>query len=192
MKSKPFLYILLIIIMLFILVEIVKAAKKIVMSSENIQYVVDDLPKSLYKKYDSRGIDAIDKVVIHHSAVGGSGGDPWAFARYHVNTNKWPGIGYHYVIQKDGLIYQTQNLSTKSYHAGNANNSSIGICLSGDFDNEKPTFNQQEKLVYLINYLQDYLGRNLSVHGHNEYSSKSCPGANVDLNAIRQNIKKIA
>ena len=67
--------------------------------------------------------------MIHHSAT--DDGSPEAYARYHVQTRGWPGIGYHFVIQKDGGIYQTNRLDTISYHVSGQNTNSIGICGTG-------------------------------------------------------------
>ena len=58
------------------------------------------------------------------------------------------------------------------------NNSSIGICFTGNFDQEKPTSMQMEKLAKIIKYLESELG-DLPIHFHNEYAQKTCPGKNI-------------
>ncbi|WP_209123684.1 hypothetical protein [Alkalihalobacillus sp. BA299] len=37
-----------------------------------------------------------------------------AFARYHVNSLGWPGIGYHYVVDKEGSISWCHDLEVVS------------------------------------------------------------------------------
>ena len=104
----------------------------------NIEYIVDNLPKHATKVYDTRPLEAIDTLVVHHT-TGAPFQDIANIASYHVNGKGWPGIGYHFVIDGAGKVYQTNRLATKSYHAGNYSNPSdenfytIGIALEGHF-----------------------------------------------------------
>jgi N-acetyl-anhydromuramyl-L-alanine amidase AmpD len=186
--NKPVTYALLVLLLVGMLIATLKAARKKMGSI--IKYIVHDLPTNPGKNYDHRSIHQIDLVVVHHSAT--SSGDPWSYAKYHVEKNDWPGIGYHYVIQPDGTIYQTNDLDTVSYHTSGENANSIGICLTGNFDVQKPSFKQLESLIWLIRDLNQYLGRRLQIQGHNQYSAKSCPGNNIDLAAIRQQVNDLA
>ncbi|MFS1519454.1 peptidoglycan recognition family protein [Bacillus sp. SCS-151] len=67
---------------------------------------------------------------MHHSLT--KEGSAEAFANYHVSTHNWPGIGYHFVILKDGTIVWCHNPGVMSYHVGDSNKHAIGICLVGD------------------------------------------------------------
>ena len=104
--------------------------------------ITDKLQKHTSNKYKARLATAIRQIVIHHSAtrpISVSGiADAEAFARYHVIELGWPGIGYHYVIGKDGTVLKTNPNSVSSYHAGKANATSLGICLVGAFDAKEP------------------------------------------------------
>ena len=91
----------------------------------------DKLIRHPYKTYDGRPLNAIQKIAVHHSLT--SSGSAESFARYHVKHNGWPGIGYHFVIEKDGTVKWCNDLEIKCYHVGNSNRMSIGICLVGDF-----------------------------------------------------------
>jgi N-acetylmuramoyl-L-alanine amidase len=98
-------------------------------------------------EYETRrgGVKAITTRVWHHSLtrLGLKGSNVVAFANYHVRTNGWPGIGYTFVIDPNNVIhdraaiYYCNDISKKSYHAGNSNNFSLGICVIGDYRYEK-------------------------------------------------------
>lgn len=151
-----------------------------------IQNQVYTLPRNLWKSYDKRGLDEIDMAVIHHSAT--ESGNPEVYAKYHVHQNGWPGIGYHYVISKTGEIVKVNRLSTVSYHTSGQNTRSVGICLTGNYDTQSPPEAQIGACVRLIKYLEKRLGRKLDIAGHNQFSSKSCPGSNVSIARIRARV----
>lgn len=105
---------------------------------------------------------------------------------------QWPGIGYHFVIGPDGVIYQGQRESTSSYHVGGEpNNYSIGISLIGRFmstdlqgkpqaaDKQIPTPQQLRSTAHLAAWLmQEYQIPLEKIMGHRDVwpKSTSCPG----------------
>jgi N-acetylmuramoyl-L-alanine amidase len=154
--------------------------------------VFRDVRKSLKKhpteKYDTRSLRTIKHIVVHHSLT--KSGSAEAYAEFHVDTNGWPGIGYHFHIAKDGSVDWTNSLETISYHVGNSNKTSVGIVLTGDFRVEKPTEAQIKSLITLIRYLQKLLNIPITnVKGHSEmpgYSWKECPC--IDMNDLRKKV----
>ncbi len=105
---------------------------------------------------------------------------------------QWPGLGYHFVIGADGVIYQGQRETTSSYHVGGEpNNYSIGISLIGRFmstdlkgqpqaaDKQVPTPEQLRSTAHLAAWLmQEYDVPLEKVMGHRDVwpKSTSCPG----------------
>ena len=124
---------------------------------------------------------ATNFLVIHHT---GSGADNDIDASaeeihgWHLN-NGWAGIGYHYVVRKDGTVEQGRPHWTIGSHAYGKNSESIGIHLSGDFTDAAPTDAQIESTALLIaNLCADYglpIDRQ-HVFGHREVGESSCPG----------------
>ncbi|MBZ4369940.1 N-acetylmuramoyl-L-alanine amidase, partial [Mycobacterium tuberculosis] len=51
-------------------------------------------------------------------------------------------VGYHYVIEKSGNLLTARRESEIGAHTIGQNESSIGICLVGNFDVETPTQQQ--------------------------------------------------
>lgn len=142
--------------------------------------IVNDLPRHPTKKYATRDIKDLKYIAVHHS--GTVEGTPKSFAEYHIKKNDWPGIGYHYVITKQGVVYKTNNITTISYHVGDYNRQAIGICLVGDFDKEKPTEAQYQALRELLQELSIY---NLEIKGHKDFMNRTCPGKNFDFSQLK-------
>jgi len=142
--------------------------------------VRNSLKKHAWKRYTNVGIHRKTHIIIHHSltrrGLGGSNAE--AFARYHVDSLGWCGIGYHYVIEPDGTIKFANDIELRTYHVGNHNDYCVGICLTGDFRYEDPTAKQEESLRNLVKALQKEYPRLSTIKGHNElkgYEWKQCP-----------------
>lgn len=74
-----------------------------------------------------------NRAILHHAeAKTCSAAD---IHSWHKN-NGWAGIGYHFVVHKDGTIERGRPEDTIGAHASNNNSDSIGICFEGDFMTE--------------------------------------------------------
>ena len=121
-----------------------------------------------------------DAIVVHHT--GSPTDDDWTapeIHRMHLN-NGWYGIGYHFVIRKNGTVELGTPLETIGAHSYDHNTDTIGIHLSGNFELVKPTAQQIHSLEQLIADLAtDYhLPINAkTVAGHQHFNSDTaCPG----------------
>ncbi len=127
------------------------------------------------RKYSKRNVNKITAIAIHHSLT--LQGSAEAFARYHVSHNGWPGIGYHYVINKNGLVDFCNDIELKTAHVGNSNRITIGICLVGDFRKEDPTEEQLQSAADLCMILIDKYESIEKIKSHSDfpgYSWKEC------------------
>lgn len=95
--------------------------------------------------------------------------------KWHTEERGWSDIGYHYVIRRDGKLEEGRPLDRYGAHCSGQNRDSIGICLVG-----RDAFNteQYESLRGIIRGLVERFGP-LTVHGHCEYSDKTCPNFDV-------------
>lgn len=146
-----------------------------------------DISGSLKKNgnWPLRDPSQITDITIHHSATADTA-TPESFARYHVDTKGWPGIGYHFVITPAGTIFQTNPVTANSYHNGYNNSVAIGICLIGNFDETTVPAAQMKAARWLVSYLQKKYGI-IYLNSHKEYkNATSCPGRNVDMTAFRK------
>lgn len=122
-----------------------------------------------------------DQIVVHHTGVNDIDASAEQIHGWHLN-NGWSGIGYHYVIRKDGTIERGRPEWAIGSHAYGENSHTIGIHLSGDFEQAYPTDKQIEKLAMLIADIADRYGIPIDrnhVVGHGELMSTDCPGNNL-------------
>jgi hypothetical protein len=135
------------------------------------------LPTHPTDKYIVRSESVIKRIIVHHTATVVS---TWEnVARYHVEHNGWPGVGYHFGIMPDGSVRYLGDVNTRRYHAGPANTDSIGISFMGNYMTDLPTTAALNALALLRSTLEKYLGRTLDMQGHRDVSETACPGDNL-------------
>lgn len=115
----------------------------------------------------------LTKAVIHHTASGDVSAD--TIDQWHKERG-WDGIGYHFVIRKNGAIETGRPLDKIGAHAKGRNNY-VGIVLCGYDDFSK------EQITSLISLLKALKIKHIEAH------HESCPGKGLDLNYIRKEIQ---
>lgn len=136
----------------------------IVLMSIFILFVMDFCGKAHASQMD------LSRAVIHHTDshdVSAKEIDRWHKER------GWDGIGYHFIIRKDGSIEKGRSLNKKGAHAKGRNHY-VGIALTGrdEFTNE-----QKKSLQNLIN--------DLGIK-HIERHHENCPGKGLDLDKFKK------
>jgi hypothetical protein len=106
------------------------------------------------------------------------------------STGFW--IGYHYLIEPNGALYHPREDSEVGAHCKeeSMNYKSLGVSLTGDFDNEMPTDKQLSTLATLLTALRiKYHISRSHVKFHRDYASyKSCPGTNFTRELLEKNM----
>lgn len=138
------------------------------------------LPQHATDRYEIRSIGGIEYIVIHHSATPDDRSAE-AIARYHVDTNGWPGIAYHFLVHQDGRTEYTQPIEIVSYGVARRNENTLHICLVGNFTDTPPGETQIKAAKALVDNLDFALGRVYPVVGHTDIApsdyATACPGA---------------
>lgn len=126
--------------------------------------------------------DETDLIVIHHTGDTDIDASAAQIHGWHL-ANGWAGIGYHFVIRKDGTIERGRPQEMIGAHAEGSNYNSIGIHLCGAFNSAKPTNAQIEACALLIANLCDEYDLPIDrdhIVGHREVDDEtSCPGDNL-------------
>lgn len=117
-----------------------------------------------------------NRIILHHTASHDVPAE--TIHQWHLERG-FAGIGYHFVIRKDGNIEQGRHISKQGAHTKGANGDSVGIVLTGNFDIEKPTSEQINSLKKLIGRLKDKYGE-LEIGEHRDFNDSSCPGKNFN------------
>jgi N-acetyl-anhydromuramyl-L-alanine amidase AmpD len=152
------------------------------MATLHIEDIIRLLPKNTKRHYGKRKLWQINTIVVHHSAIDGF--NAFDYARWHIKRG-WPGIGYHFVIDRDGKVEQTNELTTLSYHVKGYNTQSIGISMSGNLSKHPATKAQMDALIKLIKKLKKDFNTPLLVKGHGELTRTECPGKLTNMKVIR-------
>ena len=152
----------------------------------------------------------VSRMVVHHTATPNDDPDPVSTMRamlaYHVKGNGWDDIGYNFVVDAGGRIYEGR--WARSYDAGEVstgesldgqgvvgahaegdNVGSVGVALLGTFTGRAPTPAAVAALQRLLAWKADRhgvdptgstrweSGRTLpTIVGHRDVGSTSCPG----------------
>ncbi|MEJ9231802.1 peptidoglycan-binding protein [Peribacillus butanolivorans] len=115
------------------------------MNFTKLPQLVDRRGKLKSKGTYSKSTKTITHRVWHHSLTKKNlaGSDAARFADYHVNTLGWPGVGYTFIIEPKNLIntpngkrariVYANDIDRRTYHVGNSNQFSLGICVAGDY-----------------------------------------------------------
>ena len=127
----------------------------------------------------------INKIIIHCTATPeGREHNVSDIRRWHLKRG-FSDIGYHYLIHIDGKIEVGRPLHRIGAHTSGENTGSIGVCYVGGMDKDmkkaKDTRTQAQKdsLVKLLHELIYKYNKDMTIHGHNEFSNKKCPSFNV-------------
>lgn len=140
--------------------------------------------------------DVTDQIVLHHT--GSPEDDDLSAEDIHDlhQSMGWAGIGYHFIIRKDGTIERGRPQHLIGAHAYGENSHTIGIHLSGNFNVASPTKKQIEAASRLIAWLTEEYDLNIItgeddpkevIVGHRDLMATACPGDNLynQLDTIR-------
>ena len=125
----------------------------------------------------------ITLIVIHCSAVkpdqmsSAAQIDSWHRKRgFHL------GIGYHYVIRKDGTIEQGRPLGTVGAHCYGENYHTVGVNIVGNFEIAEPEPAQMASAARLLAAICRFYGfapGSDTIFGHRDFNATACPGENL-------------
>lgn len=111
-----------------------------------------------------------------------------AIRRAHRNMPGWGDIGYHYVIDPAGRVWEARPITWQGAHVRDQNPGNIGICLLGNYELQRPNDAQLASLEsFVASQMQQYRIPVREVRTHKEMAPTACPGRNLQprLEAMR-------
>ncbi len=135
-------------------------------------------------------MNGINRLTVHHEGNTFTGSaDQASIARKlanirqgHINRRPEPfaDIGYHYIIDPAGRIWEGRPLKWQGAHVEKNNEHNLGVMLMGNFDEQRPTTAQLRSLEsFVVAQMRLY---NISVnrlYTHRELKATACPGRNL-------------
>ncbi len=151
-------------------------------------------------------ITNVTHLIIHHSAGTNTSSNWAAIVRsiwdFHVNTRGWSDIGYNWLIDPNGKLYEGRGANVLGAHFCGTNSGTMGICVMGDYTNIVPTDEAKAILTHLLSWKAcnvniDPLGEAFhlssgltlkNISGHRDGCATQCPGNSFypQLPTIRQ------
>lgn len=124
--------------------------------------------------------EVFNTVVIHHSAMLPFEG-PRDIQYVHIHQRAFLDIGYHFIIDRAGQIFEGRSLSTHGAHVKNHNAGTLGIVLMGNYELIEPL---PEQLAQLQRLIQLLMRKQPLTHlaGHQDFlpGHTLCPGKNLE------------
>lgn len=152
----------------------------------NFKDVRGTIYRSQSRAFGSRPLSGLTMLAIHHTV--GPKSQTWdAIARFHVDTNGWPGIGYHLGIRQGVLTYLGDASQARACCL-NQNHRVLCLVLTGDYQTAGKDSVSAEDAALLrrtVGVIQAWavatLGRKLQVVGHKEVPGQqtACPGVRL-------------
>lgn len=132
-------------------------------------------------------IGQVGEVIVHHSyrphlPAGASLDDArsavYGIWDYHVNTNGWQDIGYQWLVDQDGRIFEGRGWWRTGAHTEGRNSTSAAVCFLIDGDQHEPTDDAwaAARRVVADGIDRGALTAGPDVSGHTDYAAKTCPG----------------
>lgn len=139
----------------------------------------------------------VTRVTLHHTASKRLPGTSWSsnavmmrnLQADHQDGRGWADLGYHYVIDRQGRVWQGRDARWQGAHAGNgaANRNNVGIALVGDFDRYAPSAAQKRSLKRLVRWVcstHDVAPSRIAGHQHVLKAftggGTACPGRHLN------------
>jgi hypothetical protein len=129
----------------------------------------------------------LDHLVLHHTAFAASGIGGRTLAaearhmrqiqRWHLDRG-WATVGYHFVVSPSGRIFAGRPVDRLGAHVLGHNAGTVGICLMGNFERERPTPAALAALEHVRTQLVPG-GDAVELLGHREHrghETTACPG----------------
>jgi len=153
----------------------------------------------------------VEHVIVHHADAGVDNFyDPLLFIRsiyyYHTVTRGWGDIGYNYLVDFMGHIYEGRKggANVVGGHAYQYAHGSSGICVMGTFS----TLHETPEALSGLTWITAWTGRNLDPYGHADFHetaglaticghrdvlSTTCPGDMLyaDLPTLRDRVNAV-
>lgn len=134
-------------------------------------------------KGNNNPMGAITRITVHHTGEHGNWADlpdveiVQRIESYHRNEKDWAAIGYHFLVGKDGRIYEGRPVKYQGAHVSTQNENNLGISVIGDYTDHQPSARQLEALNAFLNDKRKAYGVGRArIYGHRDLHASLCPG----------------
>ncbi len=126
---------------------------------------------------------------VHFTDVGHTVERLQKIQKFHIKERRWGDIGYHFIIDRAGRVWEGRSLAYQGAHVADYNEHNVGLMLLGNFDQQQPSRVQLASAqMTIINLMTRFRVSAHQVYTHQELKATHCPGKNLHprLVAMRQ------
>jgi hypothetical protein len=136
---------------------------------------------------------SVTRITVHHDAMISTGIRSRADAasrleairRAHVGRD-WADIGYHFVIDPLGNVWEGRPIALQGAHVKDHNEGNLGVMVMGNFDAQAPSPMALEALErFLVERMRVHRVSARAVHTHRELGPTQCPGTSLQAQMVR-------
>ncbi|MBK7404588.1 MAG: N-acetylmuramoyl-L-alanine amidase [Phycisphaerales bacterium] len=137
---------------------------------------------------DTNPMNGVSRITVHHDGMTAFTSTSQAAAsqrlesirRAHVNANGWADIGYHYVVDPAGRVWEARPISLQGAHVKDNNEHNLGIMMLGNYDEQAPTTAATKSLDdFVAAMMRKYRVSVSRVYTHQEIRPTACPGTSL-------------
>jgi len=97
----------------------------------------------------------------------------------------WGDIGYHYIVDPMGKVWEGRPLNWQGAHVAGNNEGNLGVMVLGNFQKQRPTPAQLDTLDRFI--AAQVNGRRIGINNvftHQEFAPTACPGRSLQAHMV--------
>lgn len=136
----------------------------------------------------------VEHITVHHDGMTPFTATDYASSAARIELYRnghrgrgWGDIGYHYVVDREGRIWEGRSLKWQGAHVKNRNEGNLGILVMGNFDEQAPS---EKQLAALERHLRACMRRYKvpvsRVRTHREWdgAQTACPGKSLQTRMV--------
>lgn len=141
----------------------------------------------------------IDRITVHHDGMNAFNSTDQSSAASRIEQVRqshtkrkardgtlWADIGYHYVIDPAGRVWEGRSIQYQGAHVEFNNEHNLGIMCLGNYNDQRPTAAQKATIDrFVAEQMRRYRVPITRVYTHQEIRSTECPGASLQAYMVQ-------
>ncbi len=133
-------------------------------------------------------MNGINRITIHHDGMtpftstsqSAAAGRLERIRGSHVSSRGWADIGYHFVVDPGGRVWEARPVALQGAHVKYNNEHNLGIMVMGNYDKQSPTNAASTSLDDFVGaMMRKYRVPVSRVYTHQELRPTACPGKSL-------------
>lgn len=156
-------------------------------------------PQGMKRPENTRAMGGVKYITVHHDGMNAFYDMSEGGAVKRLNTireshterkakagEKWADIGYHFIVDPAGRVWEGRPLQYQGAHVQDYNEHNIGVMCMGNFEQQSPSRAQVESLDrFVLQLMKQYRITLGNVKTHREWASTACPGRNLQSHMVQ-------